>query len=138
MFSEKKTEKVLEIARAMKGKRQTGRQFHMTFVFHRSRIVCIGINDYTRPHPEHKFGSYHAYKCQSPKYQPGVHSEIDALIKLGETDCSRFVALNVRVGNDGKIRLAKPCKNCEGVLKQVGFKRVYYTDRDGQIAEWKG
>lgn len=136
MLSKKLISKALEISYALKGKKQTGRQFHITFAFYKNRIHAIGINDYHRHHPRKRFGVYKAFKGNNDYYQPSLHSEIDALIKLGENNCKQFTFLNVRVGNNGNINLAKPCENCQEVLKQINFRKFYFTDSNGKIQEW--
>lgn len=55
---------------------------------------------------------------------PAAHAEFRVAAKL-DVDSVVYVA-RVRVG-DGKFALAKPCKNCQRVLKSRGVRRVYYT-----------
>lgn len=125
----------IETAMAYYGKNRTGKQFHMTFIYQGKRLIALGINDYTKKHPSKRFGHYRPTKGNSPEYQPSLHSEIDALIKLGENNARRYTFFNVRISPGQNIRLSKPCENCMGVMKQIGFKRFYYTDNDGQVRE---
>jgi len=55
------------------------------------------------------------------------------LLKLGEEDLSRCVFVNVRIDQRGELALAKPCQNCERVLRQVGFKKLFYSSEKGFV-----
>lgn len=134
-FNKRIEKKITEIAYAYKGKAQTGRRFHMTFVLDKSKLVVFGINDYNRHHPARRYGEYKPYKCDKVDYVPGLHSEIAAIIKLGEHDCSKYTFVNVRVGNNGKLNNSKPCPNCQRVFEQLGYRKIYYTNRDGKFEE---
>jgi deoxycytidylate deaminase len=80
-------------------------------------------------------GKYTGYKTNPEHYRPCLHSEISALIKLGEQDCSRYTFVNVRIDNNNKISLAKPCQNCQRILDQVGYKRIIYSSGEKGFAE---
>lgn len=131
----KRLEKCIEISLGLRSSKQTGRSFHTTFVFNKNRIISIGTNDYNKHHPYHKMGKYTGYKTNPEHYRPCLHSEISALIKLGEEDCSRYTFVNVRIDNNNKISIAKPCQNCQRILDQVGYKRIIYSSGEKGFAE---
>lgn len=121
--------RLVNITSALKAKR-SGRCLHTTFILDKSRIISIGVNNYNKIHPYHKFGKYYPYKDSGGNnkyYTPGLHSEVSALIKLGEENCSRYTFVNVRIDKRGNLAIAKPCKNCCRVLNQVGFKRIVWS-----------
>lgn len=39
----------------------------------------------------------------------------------------------VRIGRDGKLRMAKPCNECMSIIKKVGIKEIYYTGMNGNF-----
>lgn len=127
----KTLEKCVEITKGLKPQKQNGRSFHATFIFDKKRLVSIGYNDYKKHHPYHKVGKYIGYKSNPENYQPCLHSEISAILKLGEEDLSRYSFVNVRIDGNNKIALAKPCPNCERVLRQTGFKKLFYSSEKG-------
>lgn len=130
----KRVEAYIEIARALKGKHQTGQFFHVTFICRKRKVISIGINNYNKLCPEHKFGSYKPIKTERQEtYIPGVHSEISAIIKAGREDCSDLCFFNIRIGNNNQIAPSKPCVNCQRVLNQLGYKAIYYFDTKGQL-----
>ena len=127
----KMLEKCVEITKGLKPQKQNGRSFHTTFIFHKNRILSIGHNDYKKMHPYHRMGKYVGYKTNPHLYQPALHSEISAILKLGEEDLSKYCFVNVRVDANNNLALSKPCPNCERVLRQVGFRRLFYSSEKG-------
>jgi deoxycytidylate deaminase len=124
-------ERCVEITKGLKPQKQNGRSFHTTFIFHKARILSIGYNDYKKLHPYHRLGKYVGYKTNPENYQPCLHSEISAILKLGEEDLSKYSFVNVRIDGKNNLALSKPCPNCERVLRQVGFKRLFYSSENG-------
>lgn len=126
----------VEIARALKSSNQTGQYFHTTFIFRKRKALAIGINNYNKINLASRWGEYLPCKNDGPtRYIAGIHSEISALIKNGLEDCSDLDFFNVRIGNNNQIGMSKPCKNCQRVLKQVGFKNLYYFDESCRICQ---
>jgi deoxycytidylate deaminase len=81
---------------------------------YKNKIVSVGFNQ-LKTHPE----STHPYKS--------IHAEFDAIYKsnsLALSDCDLYV---YREDKKGKPAIAKPCKYCDLLIKQVGIKNVYYT-----------
>lgn len=128
---DKRLEKCIEIATSLRPQKQNGRSFHATFIFHKKRIISIGINDYTKHHPYHKMGEYRGFKTNPEHYRPCLHSEISALLRLGEEDCSRYTFVNIRIDNNNKTTIAKPCQNCQKILDGVGYKKLFYSTDNG-------
>ena len=125
----KQFEKSITIARALQGQRQTGRSFHTTFVYEKSKLIIIGINNYDKHRPWHKFGKYKPLKPEiKGQYIPCLHSEIDALSKLDTSDYSKLTFINIRINNNGVLANAKPCGNCERVISDINYKQFLYFD----------
>jgi deoxycytidylate deaminase len=133
-----KIKKCIEITRALRQDKESGRSFHTTFIFDKNKLLTIGFNNYKKLHRHHKFGAYKGTKDNPDKYIAGIHSEIDAIIKLGRTDCSKLTFLNIRIDNNNKPNISKPCENCFRVLQGLGFKQIYYIDSLGitQVLKW--
>lgn len=133
----RRAERLIEIARALKGEKQTGRYFHCTFILKKRKIISIGINDYIRVHPEWKYGPYYPSRASDTSiYHPGIHSEIDAIERLNtDTDTSSLEFWNIHICNNGDIGCSKPCFNCSRVLNELGYKRLYYFDESGDLQQ---
>lgn len=128
----KQFDKAVAIAKSLQGQKQTGRSFHATFVFEKSKLIVVGINNYNKHHPWHKFGKYIPLKPEiQGQYIPCLHSEIDALTKLDRGDYSKLTFLNIRIDNRGVLANAKPCGNCERVLETINYKQfIYYNGKE--------
>ena len=62
-----------------------------------------------------------AFKC--------AHAEARVCKKLN----SGSTVYVVRIGRtDGKLRLSKPCKNCERTMRLRGVKKCYYSITEGE------
>ena len=125
------------ITRAMQPLYQDGQCFHTTFAFHGNRLLAIGMNQYSKLHRHHKLGVYKSTKGSSKNYQSGIHSEAMTILKLGIDDCSRLTFVNIRIDNKNQAAVSKPCPNCYRLLKEYGFKNLYYHDGKEYIKERK-
>lgn len=124
--------RAIEITRALKGKKDSGgRCYHTTFIFHKNRVVAIGINNYNKTHPKTLKHPYRN-KC-GDRYLAGVHSELNAILKLKHRDYNELEVLNLRLDKNNKISLSKPCHGCQHLLKQLNFKAIYYSNKIGKI-----
>lgn len=64
---------------------------------------------------------------------PSVHAEAKVLRK-SDIGCELYV---VRVSKkDGSWCMAKPCKNCQVLIRNRGVKKVYYTTGPNEFTCW--
>lgn len=68
--------------------------------------------------------------------QIGIHSEMDAIIKLGATDCSGLTIINTRINRNNKIDFSKPCRGCTDMLRRLNFKHIFYADATGAFCKY--
>lgn len=121
----------IDIAKALKCHKQTGRSFHVTFAVQKKKVLAIGINNYDRVVSKIKYGQYKIYGPES--YKPCLHSEISVILKLGREDCSNIEFYNIRIDNNNEIASSKPCNNCMNMFNILGFKKIYYINNQGKI-----
>lgn len=114
----------------------TAKTFHTTFILKKNRIQKIGIN-IQKTHPANLRYKYYGKDGEDIRSMVGVHSELSAILKYGKEDCSDCVIVNVRIDKNGNATMAKPCKGCQDLLRQIKFKKLYYTNADGDFEEWK-
>jgi deoxycytidylate deaminase len=105
-----------------------GRSCHYTFVVYKSKIIAVGKNECRTTHPI-------AFKY---KYRfDAIHSELSAIIKAkkrsSKINLNKCSFVNTRLGYDGTIRMAKPCKKCWKLLKDYGLKEIIYTNHLGKF-----
>lgn len=62
-----------------------------------------------------------------------VHAEARLCKKLGK-DAPMVIV--VRVSKTGELAMAKPCPNCERLLKRYRVKKVFYTTGNGTKCLW--
>jgi deoxycytidylate deaminase len=107
-----------------------GKNKHFTFFVIRNNILSIGWNDYTYEHPLCRRYNYGLKK---------MHSELSALIRFrhGIDMIQKCTAVNTRINSAGEIRISKPCPVCQNMLYEIGIKRVFYTDYNGDyVSLW--
>lgn len=113
----------------------TAKTFHTTFIIKKNRLQKIGINNY-KTHPENLKYKYFGKDGTDIRNLVGVHSELSAILKYGEEDCSDCTFVNIRIDKNGNLTMAKPCVGCQDLLNQVGYKKVYYSNEKGEFLEW--
>ena len=121
--------RLIEIAYALKGKNSNngGRCFHVCFILNKSKIISIGLNTYFKTHPKIRELGY--------PIEAGLHAELAACLKLGLTDCSKYDIVVVRIDNQNKLNLSKPCRACEKLLLGLNFNKVIYSNEMGGFSE---
>ncbi len=114
----------------------TARTFHTTFILRKNRLQKIGYN-VLKTHPANLKYKYINQFGQNISSMVGIHSELSAILKYGEEDCSDCTFINIRIDKNNNIAMSKPCRGCQDLLNQVGYKHVYYTNTKGEFEEWK-
>jgi deoxycytidylate deaminase len=132
----KNKNKYLEITRSLAPDIFPHRTFHTTFIIKKNKIQKIGINC-NKTHPKNLKYDYVGREGVDIRGFVGVHSELSAILKYGKDDCSDCIFVNVRIDKNGSVSMAMPCRGCQSLFNQVGFKRVYYTDRNGEFKIWR-
>ena len=99
---------------------ETRQQITATIYDKRGRILSSGKNSYVKTHP---YQSRLAKEVGSPEKE-FLHAEIAALIRCrGKAHKIKIV----RVDNDGKLKLAKPCPICELAIMRAKIKYIEYS-----------
>ena len=120
--------KVKEVSFALLNEHPTDHRCrHFSFIVDGTRILKIGFNR-NKTHPKNLLYNYRNRSGDLMSNQIGVHSEMDAVIKFGETDCSGLVMINTRINRNNVLDLSKPCGGCIDMIKRLNFKQVYYND----------
>lgn len=123
-------QKIISFVKDIKTNRQTGKNFHASVALKGGNIIEYGINYYNKITPK-KYGKYKSTRTNNKNefYQAGLHSEVDLIMKLENTDIDihKLTLLNIRIDNNNNIAIATPCPNCMRILKQNKFKKIFYT-----------
>ena len=100
--------------------------YHFSFLFCRNRLLSVGQNDYrTLPKPGKMTYNLNRYWS--------LHSEVDAISKLwGRKRVGKNTRLvNIRIARGHRLRLSKPCKNCQALLDKLKVTKIWYSTNDG-------
>lgn len=62
------------------------------------------------------------------------HAEAVVMSKIKDLPM-RTIVWSVRVMADGSLGMAKPCRACESIMRELGVKTVYYSTASGNIRQ---
>lgn len=120
-------DKIVEVSFALINKHNADlRCRHFSFILDRNRIISIGLNS-LKTHPLNLKYNYVNKNNQKISDIVGTHSELSAVIKLGEEDCSGLTLVNTRINRNNQLDYSAPCSGCRDMIKQLNFKDVYYS-----------
>lgn len=88
----------------------------------KGRILSIGKNSYVKTHP---LQAKLAAKAGDPK-AVYLHAEIDAIVRCKDLQKAHTIEV-LRIGKDGTLLPAKPCKICAPGIVAAGIKRVKHS-----------
>ena len=108
---------------------------HFSFILDGTKIIKIGFNR-DKTHPKNLSYDYKNRRGEMMSDQIGIHSEMDAIIKLGITDCSGLTLINTRINRNNRLDLSKPCRGCTDLLKRLNFKNIYYVNSSGEFCKF--
>lgn len=94
------------------------------------RVLAVSSNSYIKTAP---LQAKWAKKCGLPLKQH-VHAEVGAIAKLRPDMRKKAYAIYIyRFDHHGRPALAKPCKVCQALLKEVGIKHIFYTTPEDNL-----
>jgi len=107
---------------------------HFSFILYKNRVISIGNNS-KKTHPTNlknrKTSLRTGEDFSDQKHVCSEFSAIKKLKNLTNIDTKKCILVNIRYNRNGEIALSKPCMSCENLLKYFSFKRVIWTDNDG-------
>jgi deoxycytidylate deaminase len=123
--------KIIEVTYALINKHNADlRCRHFSFILDRNRIISIGMNS-TKTHPMNLKYNYINKNKEKISDIVGTHSELNAVIKLGEEDCSKLTLVNTRINRNNLLDHSAPCNGCSDMIHQLNFKNVYFSNIKG-------
>ena len=128
--------RLIDIAKALKPQKVTGKAFHVSIACKKGRIIKIGWNDYRLHHNYSKFGFYSNYKSLPGIYRPSRHSECHLATKIAEESWEDYDVYNIRINNNNIPAMSAPCLNClKSIVIPLSPKHLYYTNNNNQFEE---
>lgn len=111
---------------------------HFSFILYKNKILAIGSNN-QKTHPSNlknpKISIRTGEDFSNQKY---TCSEFHAILKLKRQtniDSKKCVLVNMRFDRNGKLSYSRPCMSCQNLLKYHNFKKVIWTDNNGDYHE---
>lgn len=124
-------DKIIEVSYALINKHNADlRCRHFSFIMDKNKIISIGLNS-LKTHPKNLKYNYVNKLNQNISDIVGTHSELSAVIKLGEEDCSGLTLVNTRINRNNELDFSAPCSGCLDMIKQLNFKNVYFSNNSG-------
>jgi deoxycytidylate deaminase len=103
-------------------------------VFHRARVGAVIAKGERILSTGHNYLGFSRLLPNRP-YKESIHAEQSAILKLLKArrlnDLVGASIYIVRIGGTGLHRLARPCRNCADLIRNVGISEVVYTTNDG-------
>jgi len=125
--------KIIEVSYALINKHNADlRCRHFSFILDRNRIISIGFNS-PKTHPKNLKYNYVNKLKENISNIVGTHSELNAVIRLGEEDCSGLTLVNTRINRNNDLDYSAPCSGCQDMINQLEFKNIYYTNSQGKF-----
>jgi len=125
--------KIIEVSYALINKHNADlRCRHFSFILDRNRIISIGFNS-PKTHPLNLKYNYVNKMKQNISNIVGTHSELNAVIRLGEEDCSGLTLINTRINRNNELDYSAPCSGCRDMAEQLSFKHIYYSNSQGKF-----
>jgi deoxycytidylate deaminase len=87
---------------------------HGAIIYRNGEVIGQGFNH----RADHLFHSF------------SLHAEVAAIKNVKKKDRQKLkdaTLIVVRVGNDGNIKMSKPCENCRRFIESSGIKKVFYS-----------
>lgn len=104
-------------------------------VVYKGRVIADGYNQ-TKTHPLQ--ATYDLEREDIEEGTPNVHSlhaESSALFKIKDLDI-KWNKVEVYISRPLKCRpygLARPCKSCQKLIRDLGIKKIHYTTDDNSF-----
>lgn len=106
-------------------------------VVYHNKVLSTGFNRDTTHPLQRKYNKYRNIPDWSPHK---MHAEVDAIRHIIDLDIDwSGVSIYIyRKLKDRPFGLAKPCKSCMQLIKDLGIKHVYYTGDEEFQYEYLG
>jgi hypothetical protein len=108
---------------------------HFSFILYKRKIISIGMNC-KKTHPINllnpKFCKENGLNVSDQKQ---ICSELNSILKLKRMtniDTNKCILVNLRYDKNGNLALSKPCSSCENLLKYHNFKKIIWTNDNGE------
>lgn len=97
-------------------------------------VMVVGNKQHIASHNYH-FKTHPLIEKHYPHFVQSIHAELNALIRYNEVRLGRLpkrTSMYVyREDRHGIVKLSKPCKTCEKLMRKAGIRKVFYSTDSG-------
>lgn len=97
---------------------------HFSYIMDGKHILSFGINNIKKTH------------TMAIKYRwPFLHSEASAIARFPfpPSELRWLKMVNIRIGKDNVVKMAKPCNGCQNFLTAFELKEILFTNESGMF-----
>jgi len=105
---------------------------HFTFIYKKNKLLSIGINS-PKTNPTNLRYNYINKDKNNISEIIGTHSEMNAIKKLKFQNYNELIIINTRINLNNEIDYSKPCAGCLQMIKELGFQKIYYTNKNSEF-----
>ncbi len=134
-----KFKKAVELSYALYDENSILRCQHFSAVFYKDRIVSFGVNN-PKSNP---ITFYYNPKINKEGKNitgfTGTCAELNAFLRLkNKTNIKteKCILVNIRIDNNKQLNFSRPCFSCSSLLRYLNFKKIYFTNKNGQFEEF--
>lgn len=96
---------------------------------HKGKVLSVGWNSCKTSPLQKSLNRFRDYDLDCSAAHHTLHAEVSCLSKIKDLDidwgkANLFV---YRIKKDGSAGLARPCKACQALIKNMGIKNIYYS-----------
>lgn len=135
----KRFARLIEISKALKPLKQSGKSFHVSFALRGNKIIAAGTNSYNKSNPVCHNYKRTKYSGKNKTYNAGIHSEAYICGKLKHLDSwNNLTLVNIRIDNNLNLSNSCICVNCAAMLQRNDkkFKKIFFSTNHGDFLEF--
>lgn len=99
---------------------------HAAALIDNDRIYSAGVNRYIKTFEI-------TTKDETQTHFRTIHAEISVFSKIPKKIAKGLDILVIRINKNFTLKNSRPCNHCIDKLKKIGIRKVYYSNKDGNI-----
>lgn len=135
-MTKKFIDKLINLSDDIESDRPYGKLKMVAFLVYKNKILSFGVNSEKTSFYQYKMRR-HANVDDKNFIYDKTHAEIAAIKKIHPSfdDWSHVEILICSKKKDNSFRLSRPCPICEKTIRDLGIKKVYYTNSYGGVTK---
>jgi hypothetical protein len=127
-----------KIASSLMRQTREKRCYHFSFAVYKGRVLAVGSN-IQKTHPinliNRKVSQRTGVDFSEYKHICSEFNVVNKIKNLTNVNFKKCTLVNIRYDRNMRLALAKPCMSCQSLLSFFEFKRVVWTNNQGEYCE---